>query len=254
MNTKEYGVSLMELFGILMKRIHIIIVTVVGCVVVMEAVTFWGATYQSTAIMVIEPSTSSLSTTTEARGNANSLIGSELTMEQNVQNNDVNYRLTTGAKIASVCSAVMKSDMILQPIVEELNLQCSAEALADNIDVESIENSQMLQITVRASNGEEAKKICEHLIKNSEDMILKLTDAGSYEEVYAPQSSTKPISSGKMKSAIIGLLLGVVLSVAGIIVMNMLDDHVRTEKAIVYDLGMNVLGVIPVETKGKSKR
>lgn len=250
MNTKRYGVSLMELLGILMKKIYIIIVTIVGCVIVMETVTFLKTTYQSTAIMVIEPSTKSLSTMTEAKGNVNSFIGSDLTMEQNVQNNDVNYRFTMGPKIASVCSAVMKSDMILQPIVEKLGLQCSAEVLANNIDVESIENSQMLRITVRASTGDEAQKICEYLIKNSKDMILKLTDAISYEEVYMPKSSTK-ISSGKMKSAIIGLLLGAVLSIVGIIVMYMLDDHVRTEKEIVYELEMNVLGVIPVETKGR---
>ena len=60
--------------------------------------------------------------------------------------------------------------------------------------------------------------------------------------------------SGKLKSAIMGLFLGLVLSVAGIIIQYMLDDHVRTEKDIVYGLDMRVLGVIPAETEEKKQK
>lgn len=254
MDTKGYGVSLMELFRLLMKKIRVIIAMMVVCVIVMEAVTLLGGTYQSTAIMVIEPKANSSTTVTDAKGSVNSLLGSDLTMEQNVESNDVNYRITTGARLASVCSAVMKSDMILQPIVEDLGLSRTAEDLANDIDVESIEDSQMMQIKVKAGTGEEAKAICERLIADSKDMILKLTDAATYEEAYAPQAPKKPMSSGKLKSAIMGLFLGLVLSVAGIIIQYMLDDHVRTEKTIVYDLDMKVLGVIPAETEGKKQK
>ena len=162
----------------------------------------------------------------------------------------MNYRIETGVQLASVCSAVMKSDMILQPIVEDLGLSRTTENLANDIEVESIEDSQMMQIKVKASSGEEAKEICERLIADSKDMILKLTDAATYEEAYAPKS----MPSGKLKSAIMGLLLGLVLSVAGIIIQYMLDDHVRTEKDIVYGLDMRVLGVIPAETEGKKQK
>ena len=239
----------MGLFRLLMKKIRVIRAAMSVCGIVMEAATLLGGTYQSTAIMIIEPNASTSTTVTDAKGSVNSLLGSDLTMEQNVESNDVNYRITTGARLASVCSAVMKSDMILQPIVEELGLSRTAEELANDIEVESIEDSQMMQLT-----GEEAKAICERLIADSKDMILKLTDAATYEEAYAPQAPEKPMSSGKMKSAIMGLFLGLVLSVAGIIIQYMLDDHVRTEKAIVYDLDMKVLGVIPAETEGKKQK
>ena len=136
MDTKGYGVSLMELFRLLMKKIRVIIAVVIACVIVMEIVTPRGSTYyQCTAIMII---------VTDAEGSANSLLGSDLTMEQNVENNDVNYRIETGVQLASVCSAVMKSDMILQPIVEDLGLSRTTENLANDIEVESIEDSQMM--------------------------------------------------------------------------------------------------------------
>lgn len=252
MDTKGYGVSLMELFRLLMKKIRVIIAVVIACVIVMEIVTPRGSTYyQCTAIMIIEPNTRTTTIVTDAEGSANSLLGSDLTMEQNVENNDVNYRIETGVQLASVCSAVMKSDMILQPIVEDLGLSRTTENLANDIEVESIEDSQMMQIKVKASSGEEAKEICERLIADSKDMILKLTDAATYEEAYAPKTSEK---SSKLKSAIMGLFLGLVLSVAGIIIQYMLDDHVRTEKDIVYGLDMRVLGVIPAETEEKKQK
>ena len=84
--------------------------------------------------------------------------------------------------------------------------------------------------------------------------LAKLTDAATYEEGYAPKTSEKSMPSGKLKSAIMGLFLGLVLSVAGIIIQYMLDDHVRTEKDIVYGLDMRVLGVIPAETEGKKQK
>lgn len=56
MDTKGYGVSLMELFRLLMKKIRVIIAVVIACVIVMEIVTPRGSTYyQCTAIMIIEP-------------------------------------------------------------------------------------------------------------------------------------------------------------------------------------------------------
>ena len=159
MDTKGYGVSLMELFRLLMKKIRVIIAVVIACVIVMEIVTPRGSTYyQCTAIMIIEPNTRTTTIVTDAEGSANSLLGSGLTMEQNVENNDVNYRIETGVQLASVCSAVMKSDMILQPIVDDLGLSRTTENLANDIEVESIEDSQMMQIKVKASSGEEAKK------------------------------------------------------------------------------------------------
>ena len=86
-------------------------------------------------------------------------------------------------------------------------------------------------------------------------MILKLTDAATYEEAYAPRTSEKSMPSGKLKSAIMGLFLGLVLSVAGIIIQYMLDDHVRTEeKDIVYGLDMRVLGRHPGGNGGKAER
>ena len=134
MDTKGYDVSLMELFRLLMKKIRVIIAVVIACVIVMEIVTPRSSTYyQCTAIMIIEPNTRT------------SLLGSDLTMEQNVENNDVNYRIETGVQLASVCSAVMKSDMILQPIVEDLGLSRTTENLANDIEVESIEDSQRKQ-------------------------------------------------------------------------------------------------------------
>ena len=45
MDTKGYGVSLMELFRLLMKKIRVIIAVVIACVIVMEIVTPRGSTY-----------------------------------------------------------------------------------------------------------------------------------------------------------------------------------------------------------------
>lgn len=253
MDTKRYGVSLLELFMILLKRKFIIIATVVGCVMAVEITIFMrGDTYQSSVIMIIEPSVNSSITTTNANGEINSLIGSDLTVEQKVQNNDVNYRITTGARLVSVCSAVMHSDMVLQPIIDELNLQCTTEDLADNIDVESLENSQMLQITVEATTSEKAEQICERLIIDSKTMILKLTDASSYEKIYSQQKSMNLTSVEKVKGAVIGAFLGMVLSVTGCIILYMLDDYIRTESAVVYCLDVKILGVIPREMEEKN--
>ena len=45
MDTKGYGVSLMELFRLLMKKIRVIIAVVIACVIVTEVVTPQGSTY-----------------------------------------------------------------------------------------------------------------------------------------------------------------------------------------------------------------
>ena len=67
------------------------------------------------------------------------------------------------------------------------------------------------------------------------------------------QVASAPVSPSMKKNGIIGGLLGVVLACAIIIIQFMMNDSIKTGEDVEKYLGLNVLGMIPLQ-EGVSRR
>src|SRR5699024_11711573 len=111
----EEEISLVELFDILKKHIRVIILTTVLTVVIATIYTFDLETpkYQSSTEMLV--SHSSVSTT------------------QNVTQQDIN----TSIQLINTYSDIIRNDVILDPVIEELDLEMTTKELRENISVQT---------------------------------------------------------------------------------------------------------------------
>src|SRR5699024_3392639 len=123
-------ISLVELFDILKKHIRIIILTTVLTAVIATIYTFFLVTpkYQSSTEMLV--SHSSDSTT------------------QNVTQQDI----TTSIQLINTYSDIIRNDVTLDPVIEELDLDMTTKELREDISVQTENDSQVFSIQVQSKN------------------------------------------------------------------------------------------------------
>ena len=166
-----------------------------------------------------------------------------------------NDEITSAKNLASVYSIVIKSEPILNTVKTNLNLDMSTESLSRLITVSSVDATQVMKISVKTTDPELSEKIANEVLNVSPEIILDTVEAGSVKLISPAKVNMNAVSPNVLQNTMIAVILGFMLSVGGILVVNLLDKTFKNEEDIEKYLGLPLLGVIPNvdSVKGASK-
>lgn len=224
MNAKsqdEMEIDLLEIFGVLLSRIWLILLVGVlfaggagvYCKFVMTPI------YTSTTQLCI------LSNTTIA-SLSDLAIGTQLTQDYIV---------------------VTQSRPVVEQVIDNLELDMTYEELLAVTSVSNPEDTRILSISVTNPDPTLAKQIVDQYAQVSRKRIAKLMDInepGIIEEGHVAERKTSPTTT---KNAMLAGVLGILLASAIVIVRHMLDDTIKSSEDIERYLGLNTLGILPIE-------
>lgn len=108
-----------------------------------------------------------------------------------------------------------------------------------------VDNTEVLKIEVRSADPKLSALVCNTMVDVAIDMINEIFDSGRCNPLGESIPNYVPSSPDIRSNMLIGLVLGVVLSGALIIVWFMLDNRVKDENDFVQKVGIPVLGEIP---------
>lgn len=217
---EEDEIDLLEIFYALKRKILVILAVglLAGCI---------SGVFTQVAITPIYTSTSSilvLSKETTLTSLADIQLGTSLTKDYTV---------------------LIESTPVMEQVIENLDLDMSAEDLKGSVSIVNPTDSRILEISVTNTDPEMAKKIVDELAEVSSAFI------GDKMEVIPP----KIIEEGKIptyrsapsvkKNAVMGLLFGAVVCAAIIAVYTIMDDTLKTEEDVAKYLGISVLASVP---------
>jgi capsular polysaccharide biosynthesis protein len=107
-----------------------------------------------------------------------------------------------------------------------------------------------MRITVRCGDSRTALEIVAKLVEIAPKVIVDKAEVGSVKTVDDPWTSGKIVAPSKKKYALAGFAAGFMLMCAIFILKELLNNTYKTEADITKDLGLPVLGVIPLEEGG----
>jgi len=163
------------------------------------------------------------------------------TSRPSVDTND----LSASIKLVDTCTAIIESRTVLVPIIQELNLPDSSESLASKISVASVNNTQVMEITVRYGDLKIAMAIAAKILEVAPPVIVESIEAGSVKTVEDVHGSDRPISLSIPKIIILYTVIGFALACGLFIALYLLDNTYRSEYDIRQSFDIPVLGVIP---------
>lgn len=229
MNEMQYAddeIELSELFRLLkINRVLILIVTLVFTVLGLTFTKFMiKAEYQSSATLIVN----------NRQAENQSITSDEIRSAQN---------------LASVYSIIIKSDTVLEQVIQKNGLDMDVEALSKRISVTSVDNTQVIKISTKTKDPELSQKITASVVEIAPDFIVDMVEAGSVKIISEASFDDKPVSPNLKMNTLVSMILGLMLSTAYVLMNHMLDRRIKSEKEIERYLELPVIGIIPNETK-----
>ncbi|MEZ0482141.1 YveK family protein [Planococcus sp. SSTMD024] len=227
----EETISLQDLFKTLKKNLGIIALTTILAITIAGVVSFLFLTpiYEnSTQILVNQEQTEA----------------SQLT-NQNIQ---------TDLQLINTYSVIIKSPAILDQVIEQMNLDTSAEALTQKITVNTAENSQVVNVVVRDEDPAQAVEIANTTAQVFENDVRELMNVDNV-SILSPavlKANPSPVEPNPILNMAIAAVVGLMLGVGIAFLREYLDTSMKTEQDIEDILGVPLLGVIsPIKEKAE---
>lgn len=172
-----------------------------------------------------------------------------IVLVSNSQNTSNFNDLQVNKNLVTTYSEIIKSRKVLEPVIENLELDYGYNTLKSNISVAAVGDTQMIRISVSDRNPEKARKIADEIAEVFTKEIKEIYKLDNVSIVDKAVASTSPYNINHIKDNIIFIGIGLVLSCGIIFIVFYFDTTIKTSDEIEEKLGLTVIGMVPkVET------
>ena len=223
-------IDLKELFVMFWnKKIQIILMILIFMVIgIIYSVGFVTPMYSSSTTLVL----AGTSSTTDSNQVSESITTTDLTIN---------------SKLVATYSVLVKSENILGQVISNLGINVDAEQLKKNVEVTSVEDTELIEITVSNENAEYAARIANEIANVFKEKIAgdvyNINNVHIWDEA---KIATSPSNVNHLKDIVIFAFIGAVVAVMYVLIANMLDTTVKTQEEIEKSIKIPVLASIPM--------
>lgn len=220
LHDEEIEIDLKEIFYALKRKALIILATglLFGCLACAYTKIFVNPVYTSSATMLV------LTKETTIASVADLQLGTQLTKDYTV---------------------LINSRPVLQEVIGNLGLDMEYKNLRSVLTINNPEDTRILELSVTSSDPETAKAIVDELAKVSSAYIgdkMEVVPPKIIEEGEVPTVRTSP---NMTKTAVLSVAVGFLLSMGVIVLLEVLNDTIKTEDDIMKYLNLSTLASVP---------
>ena len=140
---------------------------------------------------------------------------------------------------------VILSKKIAKQVINNLGLDMSADDLIRNTSVESVNNTNMIKVSVVNSDANTAKVIANEIARIFNEEVINYFEISNVGVVDEAEISTLPYNVNVVKQLVISLFIGIVLAFGIVFVIFYFDNTVKSGEEIEKKLNLSVIGYIP---------
>ena len=227
--------DLKELFNIFWsKKVHIILMVLIFIALgVIYTVGFTTPMYTSSTTLLLAGSEGAGGETT------NSITTTDITLN---------------SKLVSTYSVLVRSKDVLSQVISNLGMDISWESLRNNVSVSSVEDTEVIEISVTTNNAENSAEIANEIAKVFTEKVAEIYNINNVHVVDEAESENTPSNINHERDVIIFAFVGLVVAVIYVLVANMLDTTIKTAEDIEKEFKLPVLASIPVYENAIQKR
>lgn len=142
---------------------------------------------------------------------------------------------------------IIKSRRVLSQVIKNLKLKMSVDELSNNITATSVEDTEIIKITVANEKAKDAQRITDEVAKVFSKEVQDIYNLENVTIIDKADLANKPYNINYVKDNIIYLVIGIVLSFGVVFVMYYFDTSIKSSETIEEKFGLTVIGVVPEE-------
>ncbi len=226
-------ISLRDYIWIMKKRLWVIIALTVIPMIISCIVSFYGGK--------TEPEYNA--STTLIVGGPKAYLNSENQVDYDA------YKAINGKFITNF-NELLKTEVIADEVIDNLNLNMTYEEFNEKINVELIENTAIIKIEAKDKDPDLAVKIVDEIVAVSLGKASKLMNIENIEVMNKTQVKAIPLKSKTATNVVISGGVGFVVSLFLVLLLDYLDNTIKTPKDIERYLQLPVSGIVPETEDG----
>ncbi|MBQ6677070.1 MAG: hypothetical protein IJU75_04065 [Clostridia bacterium] len=217
-------IDIFKLLGAFLKHIWIIVIVSVLCAAIAFAYAYFfiTPTYQSSTMMYVNNGSLSVGKT--------SFSISDLNASKNLVDTYI---------------VILKSRTTLEAVAERAELDMSYRTLSRMVSASAVNETEVLRVTVTDTDPERATLIANAIGEVLPLRVEKIIGGSTVEVVDSAVVPYGKAAPSLTKYAMVGFIIGLVGTLAVIVVIELLDDQVRDESFLTQNFNLPVLASIP---------
>lgn len=222
----ELEIDLQQLFGALLNKAWLIGLVAVVCAVLafLGSLLFITPQYKSAAMFYVNNNSMSLGDV------ASSITSSDISASRGLVKSYI---------------VILNTRETLNDVIDYAELDRTYGELKGMISAEAVDATEIFQVVVTSPNAKEAETIANAIAYILPKRITSIIDGTSAKVVEAAVVAARPSSPSYTKNAMIGLLLGMVLSGGVIVLITLMDTVIRKEEDITQTTQYPILAAVP---------
>lgn len=154
--------------------------------------------------------------------------------------------ITINSKLVATYSELVKGKTLLKTVISNLGIDMSEETLKKNIKVASVNDTELIEITVTNENPEYSEKIANEIAKVFTEQVKEYYKIENVQVVDVAEKPDTPSNINHKKDVAMFAVVGIVISVAYVLIANMLDTTIKAPEDIEDEFDLTVLSAIPL--------
>ena len=220
---EEQVISLSEVFEALKKRWIMIVAITLTATIISGVISFF----------VIAP---------VYEASTKVFIGKEESDDAAYNSSDINMYQQL---LQTYAQAIKTKDLVNRAISGLSYDELEAKDIVDDLTVNPIASTQILEIKYKSKDAEESKDVLKGITDEFIVTAKELVPNGNVRVIEEVELPEEPVSPNKKINIAIAFLLGLMVSVGLVVLLEYLDNTYKYKDQLEKDLGIPVLGAIP---------
>lgn len=222
---QEMTLDLREIFGVIRKRLWIILSVTIAASIISGAISFY----------VLEP-------TYEAKTSI--IVGKEIQNTTQMGSQEINDVLMY-QKLVKTYTEIAKSRLVAESTLRKLISNMSPEELADKVTITPQNDTQIMYIKAQSDKPEDAVSIANAVADSFIEESKKIYPSGNIQIMDRAAYPKSPIKPRPLLNIAIAFFLGLMISLGIVFLIEYMDNTIKTENDVEKYLDLPVIGIIP---------
>lgn len=221
-SAKELG--LQQLAAALLHKSWLIVVASILCAVLTFVGTYYLVTpqYESSAMFYVNNDTFSIG-------------------DVGISSGDISTR----KDLVDSYIVILNSRNLLTKVRDYAGVDHSIDELREMITAASVDSTEIFEVIVSSPDPYEAKRIANAIMECLPGQIADIIQGTAAKVVDEPVLATKPSSPNYITSTLVGFLIGLMVSVVGIVLYELFDVTIRAEEDVQQSCTYPILAEVP---------
>lgn len=161
--------------------------------------------------------------------------------------------LYLGTNLIQDYREIAKSKLIAYEVIKKLGYEkMSAGAMAGKINVTQKSDTRVIQISVDDPDPQAAMDITNTVAEVFKNKVIEIMQVENVQIIDKAELPMYPVSPNNNRNVMVGIILGLAIGVGIVLLIEFLDNTIKSPEDVQKYVDLPVIGVIPVfRTKGR---